>query len=99
MIEVKTNKSSIDFVVDHLHDNLMSHLCEVLGSSNVFCASTKIETHTLYRDVVGKKRDYVGKIPKLGGRGSDPNPLLDVYLIYLNCDFLVKTKNVAEVVK
>ena len=25
-----------------------------------------------------KKRDYVGKIPKLGG-GSDPNPLLDVY--------------------
>ena len=83
MIEVKTNKSSIDFVVDHLHDNLMSHLCEVLGSSNLFCASTKIETHTLYRDVVGKKRDYVGKIPKLGGGGSDPNPLLDVYLIYL----------------
>ena len=31
-----------------------------------------------------KKRDYVGKIPKLGGEGgSDPNPLLDVYLIYL----------------
>ena len=27
-----------------------------------------------------KKRDYVGKIPKLGGGGSDPNPLLDVYL-------------------
>ena len=51
MIEVKTNESSIDFVVDHLHDNLMSHLCEVLGSSNVFCASTKIETHTLFRKV------------------------------------------------
>ena len=144
MIEVKTNKSSIDFVVDHLHDNLMSHLCEVLSSSNVFCASTKIETHTLYRDVVGKKRDYVGKIPKLGGGGSDPNPLLDVYLpsyfwhakmapnqscmplvvkkngnmwetfpteggvtysqrnCFLwgqNCDFLVKTKNVPEVLK
>ena len=30
-----------------------------------------------------KERDYVGKIPKGGGgggRGSDPNPLLDVYL-------------------
>ena len=27
-----------------------------------------------------KKRDYVGKIPKLGGGGSDPNPLVDVYL-------------------
>ena len=26
-----------------------------------------------------EKRDYVGKIPKLGG-GSRPNPLLDVYL-------------------
>ena len=26
-----------------------------------------------------KTRDYVGTIPKLGG-GSDPNPLLDVYL-------------------
>ena len=31
------------------------------------------------RDAVRKKRDYVGKIPKLGG-GSDPNPLVDVYL-------------------
>ena len=27
-----------------------------------------------------EKRDYVGKVPKLGGGGSDPNPLLDVYL-------------------
>ena len=26
-----------------------------------------------------KKRDYVGKISKLGG-GADPNPLLDVYI-------------------
>ena len=41
----------------------------------------------LIRVVVRKKRDYVGKIPKLGG-GSDPNPLLDVYLIYLNLWFL-----------
>ena len=32
------------------------------------------------RDAVRKKRGYVGKIPKLGGGGSDPNPLLDVYL-------------------
>ena len=32
------------------------------------------------RVVFRKKRDYVGKIPKLGGGGSDPNPLLDVYL-------------------
>ena len=34
--------------------------------------------------IVRKKRDYVGKIPKLGvgggGGGPDPNPLLDVYL-------------------
>ena len=29
--------------------------------------------------VVRKKRDYVGKIPKMGG-GADPNPLLDVDL-------------------
>ena len=27
-----------------------------------------------------EKRDYVGKFPKLGGGGSDPKPLLDVYL-------------------
>ena len=32
------------------------------------------------RDVIRKKRDYVGKIPKLGGGRSDPNPLVDVYL-------------------
>ena len=31
------------------------------------------------RDAVRKKRGYVGKIPKLGG-GSDPHPLLDVYI-------------------
>ena len=41
----------------------------------------------LIRVVVRKKRDYVGKIPKLGGGGSDPNPLLDVYLIYLKLWF------------
>ena len=34
----------------------------------------------IIRVVVRKKRDYVGKIPKLGGGRSDPNPLLDVYL-------------------
>ena len=34
---------------------------------------------TLLRDAVRKKQDYVGKISKLGG-GSDPNPLVDVYL-------------------
>ena len=31
------------------------------------------------RDALREKRDYVEKIPKLGG-GSDPNPLVDVYL-------------------
>ena len=33
------------------------------------------------KDAVRKKRDYVGKIPKLGG-GSEPNPLLDVYIYH-----------------
>ena len=38
------------------------------------------EDENMLRIVVReKKRDYVGKIPKLRG-GSDPNPLLDVYL-------------------
>ena len=35
-----------------------------------------------FKDVVRKKWDYVGKIPNWEG-GSDPNPLLDVYVIYL----------------
>ena len=98
----------------------------------------------LIRVVVRKKRDYVGKIPKLGGRGlTHPHFLMSIYQVIFgmpkwlptnlachlswrktgicgkhsqqrggvtysqrncflwgqNCDFLVKTKNVPEVLK
>ena len=39
----------------------------------------RVVQHDIRIVVREKKRDYVGKIPKLRG-GSDPNPLLDVYL-------------------
>ena len=60
----------------------------------------KIKTIMMMRDAVRKKQDHMGKIPKLEGWESDPNPLLDVYIYHPKIViFLVKTKNVPEVLK
>ena len=46
----------------------------IFGSQNIGSAKN-------IRGVVRKERDYMGKVPKLRGGGSDPYPLLDVYSI------------------
>ena len=76
---------------------MFGFICQVV-SGFILCVEkpTNVKGDKV-RKGVRKKREYVGK--NLGG-GSDLNPLLDVCIyLFKIVIFLVKTKNVPEVLK